>query len=59
ACQFGHDLVDRAVARLMDAFALHMGAVIRSHCWNEITREVAIRWDGTSFTAERINSHAV
>jgi len=48
-----------AAGSLMDAFALRMGEVIRSHGgWHEITREIAIRWDGTRFTAERIASRA-
>ncbi len=53
AHQCGNDLDDRAVAALMDAFALHMGAVIRSHGRQGLPLGITVRWADGRFTARR------
>lgn len=58
AHQCWQDLDERSVAGLMDAFALRMGEVIRSHGRHEITRTIVIRWVATHYIAIRIPPRA-
>ncbi|MBI4434248.1 hypothetical protein HY635_00285 [Candidatus Uhrbacteria bacterium] len=53
AHQCGNDLDDRAVAGLMDAFALRMGEVIRSHGRQALPLGITVRWADGHFTATR------